>query len=77
VDKQNCYIDGKVSAARVVSGDDSVTDEHGHGTHVAGTLAGKKGGSDPASYDGIARGAKLVVMDAGSSGTLDIPSPLD
>lgn len=77
MDTQNCYIDGKVSAARVVSGDDSVEDEHGHGTHVAGTLAGKKGGSDPALYDGIARGAKLVVVDAGSSGTLDIPSPLD
>jgi subtilisin family serine protease len=53
----------------------------GHGTHVAGTAAGKRasdGISESAGeVDGIAPGAKLSFVDLGRSGqpTLDIPFP--
>ncbi|EKD28711.1 MAG: peptidase S8/S53 subtilisin kexin sedolisin, partial [uncultured bacterium] len=52
-------------------------DNHGHGTHVAGTVAGKSTGTN-AAYNGIAYEAKLVIQDVGNSGTLvGIPADLN
>jgi len=38
---------------------------NGHGTHVAGTIAGKRFDGEEGAADGIASGAKLAVLDAG------------
>ncbi len=53
-------------------------DGHGHGTHVAGSIAGNDEiDSNPQPHDGLARDADLSVYDIGtSSGSLDIPSDL-
>ncbi|MFG3039274.1 S8 family serine peptidase [Streptomyces sp. NPDC048330] len=50
---------------------ETVRDGHGHGTHVASTIAGSGAGSD-GRYRGVAPGAKLVVgkvLDDGGSGS--------
>ena len=60
-------------------------DSNGHGTHVAGTAAGRAhsgdaAGSDDnldsADFDGLARGARIVFIDLQSgSGSLIVPEP--
>ena len=56
---------------------------NGHGTHVAGTLAGEAAFGSAASvswasqFNGIAYKAKLAFIDAGSTGgSLSLPSSL-
>jgi len=52
-------------------------DAHDHGTHVAGTIAGKSLSTN-AAYNGIAYDAKLVIQDIGNGGSLTgIPSDLN
>jgi subtilisin family serine protease len=52
---------GRIVASRsFVPGQDEVTDRHGHGTHVASTVAGTGAGSD-GRYRGVAPGAELVI----------------
>lgn len=59
--------EGRVQAGfDAIDGDDDATDEHGHGTHVAGTIGG-------AEY-GLAKGVSIVavrVLDADGSGTTE------
>ncbi len=63
---------GRVVAAKDFVGEDSVLDRHGHGTHVAATVAGTGAAAD-GSRKGVAPGAKLIVgrvLDASGSGDL-------
>ncbi|MEU0514193.1 S8 family peptidase [Amycolatopsis sp. NPDC006125] len=58
---------GRVTGGKdFIDNDDDATDEHGHGTHVAGTIGG-------AEY-GVTKGVRIVpvrVLDAQGSGTTD------
>ena len=60
---------GQVSQARNFTADETVTDGHGHGTHVAATIAGT-GAASGGERPGVAPGADLLVAkvldDAGS-----------
>lgn len=52
-------------------------DSHDHGTHVAGTIAGKSTSVNSA-YNGVAYEARLVVQDIGNGGSLTgIPGDLN
>lgn len=52
---------------------DSADYEYGHGTHVCGTIAGKRI-DGPGMADGVAPGAKIAFMDIGdSAGQLQLP----
>ena len=60
----NCKVIGGYD---FVNNDNDPDDDHGHGTHVAGIVAG-----DNETYKGVAPGAKLVaikVLDSSGSGT--------
>ena len=59
-------VDQESSASCCLSG--SVTDVHGHGTHVAGIIAGSGEASD-GLYRGIAPGVELVVLKVGGAMT--------
>ncbi|MEV4245607.1 S8 family serine peptidase [Streptosporangium canum] len=60
---------GKIATSQSFVPDAPVTDGHGHGTHVASTIAGS-GAASGGKYKGVAPGAQLVVGkvldDAGS-----------
>ncbi|MGW3648324.1 S8 family serine peptidase [Streptomyces sp. NPDC000878] len=62
---------GKVTTEHnFINGSDNAEDDNGHGTHVAGIVAGSGAASD-GRYEGVAPGADLLigkVMDAGGSG---------
>ncbi|WP_179118303.1 S8 family peptidase [Saccharothrix sp. ALI-22-I] len=63
----------KVTVSQDFSGTGSARDGHGHGTHVASTIAGS-GAASGGKYKGVAPGAKLAigkVLDDGGSGQLD------
>ncbi|GAA0459515.1 peptidase [Paractinoplanes deccanensis] len=70
IDAEHPDLSGQVeSSASFVPGED-VTDGHGHGTHVASTIAGTGAGSD-GKERGVAPGADLQigkVLDNGGSG---------
>jgi subtilisin family serine protease len=70
IDAQHPDLVGQVVAAQNFTSDESDGDEHGHGTHVAATVAGTGAGSDGAR-PGVAPGADLVdakVLNAAGSG---------
>ncbi|MDX8036381.1 S8 family peptidase [Lentzea sp. BCCO 10_0856] len=56
VDAQHPDLAGKLTAVENFSDEPDATDLHGHGTHVAATIAGTGG-----KYKGVAPGAKLVI----------------
>uniref|UniRef100_A0AAU2AB27 S8 family serine peptidase n=1 Tax=Streptomyces sp. NBC_00093 TaxID=2975649 RepID=A0AAU2AB27_9ACTN len=64
-------LQGRVTTERnLINGSDNAEDDNGHGTHVAGIVAGSGAASD-GRYEGVAPGADLLigkVMDAGGSG---------
>ncbi|MEU3612244.1 S8 family serine peptidase [Streptomyces sp. NPDC006872] len=64
-------LQGRVTTERnLINGTDNAEDDNGHGTHVAGIVAGS-GAASGGRYEGVAPGADLLigkVMDAGGSG---------
>jgi hypothetical protein len=66
LDVNSCFFPGgKVAGYDALDPDGG--DETGHGTHVAGSIAGDRGGDGIADrYDGLAPAAKLFVQDVGS-----------
>ncbi|MEV4658782.1 S8 family serine peptidase [Micromonospora sp. NPDC049301] len=60
VDTDHPDLAGKVTQSKDFSGKGSVDDGHGHGTHVASTIAGSGAASD-GRYRGVAPGATLAV----------------
>ncbi|GAA3079561.1 S8 family peptidase [Streptosporangium carneum] len=67
VDATHRDLAGRVKQTRVFTGDPNVNDAHGHGTHVAATIAGGVG------KKGVAPGAELIigkVLGDDGSGTL-------
>lgn len=97
VDVNNCYFwDADIQVPRDQSGSvnlnarkvvqyyaytDSTDVLAGHGTHVAGTLVGRRATNgkteSTGQADGIARAAKLAFFDIGSSTTNFLASPLN
>ncbi|OKI93759.1 hypothetical protein AMK10_15325 [Streptomyces sp. CB02058] len=71
VDTTHPDVQNRITATKsFMSGVDSVTDGHGHGTHVASTVAGTGAASD-GRLKGVAPGADLLigkVLDDGGSG---------
>ncbi|MDG4809305.1 S8 family serine peptidase [Micromonospora sp. WMMD1120] len=70
VDATHPDLAGRVAEARDFSGSGSARDGHGHGTHVAATIAGSGAASD-GLRKGVAPGARLLVgkvLDDGGSG---------
>ncbi|GAA3048043.1 S8 family serine peptidase [Actinokineospora globicatena] len=64
---------GKVTKSKDFSGKGTVQDGHGHGTHVASTVAGS-GAASGGKFKGVAPDASLAVgkvLDDGGSGSLD------
>jgi len=62
---------GRITAQRSFTGQESTYDGHGHGTHVAATVAGTGAGSD-GLRKGVAPGADLIVgkvLDDAGGGT--------
>ena len=51
---------GRVAGAESFTGDPSIVDGNGHGTHVASTIAGS-GAAEPGVHGGSAPGARLLV----------------
>ncbi|WP_214410042.1 S8 family peptidase [Sphaerisporangium fuscum] len=72
IDAAHPDLAGKVVDARDFTGENDVRDHHGHGTHVADTIAGS-GAASGGRLKGVAPGAKLLngrVLDADGSGSL-------
>lgn len=70
VDAAHPDLAGKVGAQQDFTGGDSPVDRHGHGTHVAATVAGT-GAASGGARKGVAPGAMLMngkVLDDGGSG---------
>ncbi|MEU8301734.1 S8 family serine peptidase [Micromonospora sp. NPDC048909] len=70
VDSTHPDLAGRIAEAQDFSGSGSARDGHGHGTHVAATIAGSGAASD-GLRKGVAPGAQLLVgkvLDDGGSG---------
>ncbi|WP_158578566.1 S8 family peptidase [Spongiactinospora rosea] len=70
IDRNHPDLRGKVTEARNFTKDPSAADGHGHGTHVAATIAGQ--GVGAIARKGVAPGAELVVgkvLDHSGSGS--------
>ncbi|MET8406207.1 S8 family serine peptidase [Streptomyces sp900116325] len=69
IDAEHPDLAGQIAASQSFVPDEDVTDRHGHGTHVASTIAGTGAASD-GKEKGVAPGADLhigkVLSDAGS-----------
>ena len=80
VDLNHPDLTGKVVASQSFVPGESVQDGHGHGTHVASTVAGS-GAASGGKYRGVAPGAELVIgkvlSDAGSGAQSDILAGMD
>ncbi|QFY13328.1 S8 family serine peptidase [Nonomuraea phyllanthi] len=71
IDQSHPDVADKITEVRNFTDDPSAKDEHGHGTHVAATVAGTGAASD-GLRKGVAPGAELVigkVLDATGSGS--------
>jgi subtilisin family serine protease len=71
IDTNHPDLAGKVVEAKNFTARPDATDEHGHGTHVASTVAGS-GAASGGRYKGVAPGAKLLngrVLDNRGSGS--------
>ena len=60
IDLNHPDLAGKIAATRSFVPGESVTDGHGHGTHVASIVAGT-GAASNGRFTGVARGARLIV----------------
>ncbi|MFC5835804.1 S8 family peptidase [Nonomuraea insulae] len=60
IDENHPDVAGKITESRNFTDDPSVKDEHGHGTHVAATVAGT-GAASNGLRKGVAPGAELVI----------------
>ncbi|MEU4510854.1 S8 family serine peptidase [Nonomuraea wenchangensis] len=60
IDRTHPDLAGKVVAEADFSGSQDATDRHGHGTHVASTIAGS-GAAGGGAHKGVAPGASLLV----------------
>lgn len=71
---------GRIVETAVLAGDDVVTDRHGHGTHVAGIIAGS-GSFSQGRYTGMAPAAHLligkVLGDTGTGWSSDVMAGID
>lgn len=71
---------GRIVETAVFAGDDVVTDRHGHGTHVAGIIAGS-GSFSQGRYTGLAPAALLligkVLGDDGAGWSSDVMAGID
>ncbi|GAA2822525.1 S8 family peptidase [Nonomuraea rubra] len=71
IDEAHPDVAGKITETRNFTGDPSAKDEHGHGTHVAATVAGT-GAASGGLRKGVAPGADLAigkVLDRNGSGS--------
>ncbi|MBB5786086.1 S8 family peptidase [Jiangella mangrovi] len=71
IDPQHPDLANRIVGSRSFVPGEEVTDGHGHGTHVASTVAGSGAGSD-GRYTGVAPGARLLVgkvLSDGGSGS--------
>ncbi len=69
IDKNHPMLKGKVAAERDFTSSGTVADDCGHGTHVAGIVAGSK--ANGGSYDGVAPDVQLLnakVLNLDSNG---------
>jgi subtilisin family serine protease len=80
VDLNHPDLAGKIVASQSFVAGESVQDGHGHGTHVASTVAGS-GAASGGKYKGVAPGAELVVgkvlSDGGTGSESDIIAGMD
>ncbi|MPZ28978.1 MAG: S8 family serine peptidase [Micromonosporaceae bacterium] len=60
IDQTHPDLAGQVAGTRNFTSEPGISDGHGHGTHVAGTVAGTGNGSD-GRYTGVAPGADLLI----------------
>ena len=67
---------GRTESCKNLSGEEGCGDSYGHGTFMAGLIAGS-GGASGGAYAGVAPGAKLLsVKIAGSDGSADVSNVL-
>ncbi|MFF0723235.1 S8 family serine peptidase [Streptomyces sp. NPDC004134] len=80
VDATHPDLAGKIAAGKSFITGEEVVDGHGHGTHVASTIAGS-GAASGGSHKGVAPGAKLavgkVLSNAGSGSTSQIVAGME
>ncbi|MCW3819885.1 S8 family serine peptidase [Micromonospora sp. DR5-3] len=80
VDPNHPDLVGQIADTRSFVPGETVQDGHGHGTHVAATIAGT-GAASGGKYRGVAPGAKLLVgkvlSDEGSGGESEIIAGMD
>jgi subtilisin family serine protease len=70
IDSNHPDLKGRIAAERNFTADPDAVDRHGHGTHVASTVAGS-GAASGGTHRGVAPGARLLnakVLDEGGSG---------